>query len=30
VYIGGVKVSRDPDPNVRRELYNDYMFLYGW
>ena len=30
VYFGGVEVGRDPDPNVRRELYNDYMFIYGW
>ncbi len=30
VYFGGEKVSRDPDPNVRQQLQNDYSYLYSW
>jgi hypothetical protein len=30
VYFGGYKVSRDPDPNVRRELLLDYWAIYRW
>jgi hypothetical protein len=30
VYFGNQKVSRDPDPNVRQELENDYSYLYSW
>ncbi len=30
VYFGGTKVSRDPDPNVRRELLLDYWAIYRW
>ncbi len=30
VYFGGEKVGRDPDPNVRQQLQNDYSYLYSW
>jgi len=30
VYIENEEVGRDPDPNVRRQLQNDYGFMYGW
>ena len=28
VYVLGQKVGRDPDPNIRQQLYNDYWYLY--
>jgi hypothetical protein len=28
VYVLGQKVGRDPDPNIRQQLYNDYWWLY--
>ena len=30
VYFGNQMVGRDPDPNVRQELQNDYSYLYSW
>jgi len=30
VYFGNEEVGRDPDPNVRQQLQNDYGHLYGW
>ena len=30
VYFGSEEVGRDPDPNVRQELQNDYSYLYSW
>jgi hypothetical protein len=30
VYFGWQKVGRDPDPNVRQQLQNDYSYLYSW
>lgn len=29
-YVDTHKVGRDPDPNVRRQLQNDYGFMWGW
>jgi hypothetical protein len=30
VYVGGQKVGRDPDPNVRQRMLLDYDYLYSW
>jgi hypothetical protein len=30
VYFGNQMVGRDPDPNVRQQLQNDYSYLYAW
>ena len=30
VYFGNQMVGRDPDPNVRQQLKNDYSYLYSW
>jgi hypothetical protein len=30
VYFGGEKVGRDPDPNVRQRLQDDYSWLYSY
>ena len=30
VYFGNRMVGRDPDPNVRQQLKNDYSYLYAW
>jgi hypothetical protein len=30
VYFGNQMVGRDPDPNVRQQLQNDYSYLYSW
>jgi hypothetical protein len=29
VYVGGREIGRDPDPNVRQELRNEYYVLRG-
>ena len=30
VYIGGEKIGRDPDPNVRQELVYDWLYEHSW
>ena len=30
VYIGGHKIGRDPDPNVRQQLVSDYLYEHRW
>jgi len=30
VYIGGQKIGRDPDPNVRQQLVYDWIYEHSW
>ena len=30
VYLGGQKIGRDPDPNVRQQLVYDYLYEHRW
>jgi len=30
VYVDGVEIGRDPDPNVRQRLYDEYFYMRGW